>query len=179
MSVETVNVALGERSYDVRIGTGLIARAGVEITSLLARPRVAILTDEYVARAHLDALIDSLNGAAITHSSLTLPAGEATKSWRHLEQSVEWLLSERIERRDIVIALGGGVIGDLVGFAAAVTRRGIRFVQCPTSLLAQVVSLATKSEERPDGLDIAAPLALPWTARQVRVEPGRALFDFY
>ena len=140
MTDATVRVSLGTRSYDVRIGADLITRAGDEIAPLLARPRVAVLTDENVAKAHLDTLTDSLDSADIAHSSLTLPPGEATKSWANLETSVEWLLSERIERRDIVIALGGGVIGDLVGFAAAIARRGIRFVQIPTSLLAQVDS---------------------------------------
>ena len=88
----------------------------------------------------LTRLLKGLEAAGISTASLTLPAGESTKSWPHFERTVEWLLSEKIERRDVVIALGGGVIGDLVGFAAAVLRRGIRFVQMPTSLLAQVDS---------------------------------------
>lgn len=138
--IRTVPVALGERSYDVRIGPGLIDRAGEEIAPLLSRPRVAILTDERVAALHLPALTDALDRAGIKSSALTLPAGEATKSWDHLGRAVEWLLAERIERRDIVIALGGGVIGDLAGFAAAILRRGVRFVQLPTTLLAQVDS---------------------------------------
>ncbi|MBB1490879.1 3-dehydroquinate synthase [Paracoccus sp. MC1854] len=138
--IRTVPVALGERSYDVRIGPGLIARAGEEIAPLLSRPRVAILTDERVAALHLPALSAALDRAGIRSSALALPAGEATKSWDHLGRAVEWLLAERIERRDIVIALGGGVIGDLAGFAAAILRRGVRFVQLPTTLLAQVDS---------------------------------------
>ena len=137
---ETVHVALGARSYDVRIGQGLLARAGAEIAPLLKRPRVAIVTDETVAGLHLDPLVRSLEAAGIAASSLALPAGEATKSWDMLSRSVEWLLDEKIERRDVVIALGGGVIGDLVGFAAAILRRGVAFVQVPTSLLAQVDS---------------------------------------
>ena len=139
-SVKTVPVALGARSYDVRIGPGLIARAGAEIAPLLSRPRVAILTDERVAALHLPALTQALEAAGIRVSSLALPPGEATKSWDHLGRAVEWLLAEKIERRDIVIALGGGVIGDLAGFAAAILRRGVRFVQMPTTLLAQVDS---------------------------------------
>ncbi len=135
---ETVHVPLGERSYDVRIGEGLIAGAGDEIHALLHRPRVAVLTDENVAAAHLDALRDGLG--EIEMVSLILPAGEATKSWSALERTVEWMLAEKIERRDVMIALGGGVIGDLGGFAAAILRRGIRYVQIPTSLLAQVDS---------------------------------------
>ncbi len=137
---ETVHVPLGDRAYDVRIGPGLIARAGEEIAPLLARPRVAILTDETVAAQHLGPLEAALSVAGIATSALTLPPGEATKSWAMLERSVEWLLAEKIERRDVVVALGGGVIGDLAGFAAAVLRRGVRFVQIPTSLLAQVDS---------------------------------------
>ena len=135
-----VRVDLGSRSYDVRIGAGLMQRAGAEIGPLLKRPRVAILTDETVAGLHLETLQGALAASEIEASALTLPAGEATKSWDHLGKAVEWLLAERIERRDIVVALGGGVIGDLAGFAAAILRRGVRFVQIPTSLLAQVDS---------------------------------------
>jgi len=137
---ETVQVPLGDRAYDVRIGDGLITAAGDHILPLLNRPRVAILTDENVAALHLDALKSGLAAADIDATALILPAGEATKSWNNLSRSVEWLLAEKIERRDIVIALGGGVIGDLAGFAAAILRRGVRFVQIPTSLLAQVDS---------------------------------------
>ncbi|WP_375261334.1 3-dehydroquinate synthase [Palleronia sp.] len=135
-----VRVDLGSRSYDVRIGSGLLSRAGSEIAPLLKRPRVAILTDETVAGLHLDPLRHALAMAGIEATATTLPAGEATKSWDHLGRAVEWLLAERIERRDIVVALGGGVIGDLAGFAAAILRRGVRFVQIPTTLLAQVDS---------------------------------------
>ncbi|MDO5613462.1 MAG: 3-dehydroquinate synthase [Paracoccus sp. (in: a-proteobacteria)] len=135
-----VHVALGDRAYDVLIGRGLIGRAGDLIAPLLRRPRVAILTDETVAGLHLAPLQAALSAAGITSSALTLPAGEATKSWDHLGRAVNWLLAEKIERRDVVIALGGGVIGDLAGFAAAILRRGVRFVQLPTSLLAQVDS---------------------------------------
>lgn len=137
---ETVHVPLGDRAYDVRIGDGLLASAGAEIAPLLARPRVAIVTDAHVADLHLATLEAALQVEGITTTSLTLPAGESTKAWPPFERTVEWLLDQKIERRDIVIALGGGVIGDLVGFAAAVLRRGVRFVQVPTSLLAQVDS---------------------------------------
>ncbi|MFV0409355.1 MAG: 3-dehydroquinate synthase [Paracoccus sp. (in: a-proteobacteria)] len=135
-----VHVPLGERAYDVRIGEGLIARAGAEIAPFLARPRIAIITDENVARLHLPAFQAALSAEGIASEALTLPAGEGTKSWPCLTQSVEWLLEQKVERRDIVVALGGGVIGDLVGFAAAILRRGVRFVQVPTTLLAQVDS---------------------------------------
>jgi 3-dehydroquinate synthase len=131
---------LGARAYEVRIGAGLLARAGAEIAPLLRRKRVAIITDERVAGLHLPALAAALSAEGIAASALALPPGEASKSWAGLERAVEWLIAERIERRDIVIALGGGVIGDLAGFAAAILRRGVRFVQIPTTLLAQVDS---------------------------------------
>ena len=140
MVIETLRVGLGARSYDIRIGEGLLARAGDEIAPLLRRPRVAILSDETVAALHLATLERALDAAGIAHAALALPAGEATKSWERLEQAVDWLLAEGIERDDMVLALGGGVIGDLAGFAAAVLRRGVRFVQVPTTLLAQVDS---------------------------------------
>lgn len=137
---QTVHVELGERSYDVEIGPDLLAQAGARIAPLLPRTKVAVVTDENVGALHLDALRDGLVAAGVEMTSLTLPAGEATKSWPHFERTVEWLLAEKVERRDVVIAFGGGVIGDLAGFAAAVLRRGVRFVQIPTSLLAQVDS---------------------------------------
>lgn len=135
---EIVPVELGERSYEVRIGTGLLENAGAEIAPLLRRPRVAVVADQTVADLHLETLRKGLG--EIEMVALTLPPGEATKSWPQFTRTVEWLLEQKVERKDIVIALGGGVIGDLVGFAAAVLRRGVRFVQIPTSLLAQVDS---------------------------------------
>ncbi|WP_295450995.1 3-dehydroquinate synthase [uncultured Pseudophaeobacter sp.] len=140
MTIQTVHVPLGDRSYDVRIGTDLLCRAGAEIAPLLQRKHVAVITEDRVAGLHLAGLHAGLAAEGITMSSLSLPPGEGTKNWDGLTCAVEWLLSERFERRDVVIALGGGVIGDLVGFASAVTRRGLRFVQVPTSLLAQVDS---------------------------------------
>ncbi|GGB08147.1 3-dehydroquinate synthase [Allosediminivita pacifica] len=138
--IATVSVPLPGREYDVRIGPGLIARAGAEIAPLLARPRAVIVTDANVAAAHLSALQDALRTVGIASEALTLPPGEGTKNWENLTRTCDWLLDQKVERRDVVIALGGGVIGDLVGFAAAVLRRGVRFVQVPTSLLAQVDS---------------------------------------
>ncbi len=138
--MNTVAVDLGARSYEVRIGSGLIGRAGSEIAPLLRRKRVAVVTDETVAALHLPALTAALLAEGITSSALALPAGEGTKGWANLARCTEWLLEEKIERRDIVVALGGGVIGDLVGFSAAILRRGVRFVQLPTTLLAQVDS---------------------------------------
>ena len=137
---QEVGVALGERSYRVRIGQDLLAEAGRLIAPLLRRRHVAVITDETVAALHLPALRQGLGAAGITLSSLALPAGESTKGWVQFSRTVEWLLAEKVERRDVVVAFGGGVIGDLAGFAAAVLRRGVRFVQIPTTLLAQVDS---------------------------------------
>ena len=137
---ETVHVPLGARAYDIRIGGGLLARAGEEFLPFLARPRVAVLTDENVAAAHLEALRAGLAAEGVEMVALALPPGEGTKAWPQFSRAVEWLLDQKIERRDVVVALGGGGIGDLAGFAAAVLRRGVRFIQVPTSLLAQVDS---------------------------------------
>jgi len=137
-ATEVVRVELGARSYEVRIGAGLLAQAGAHIAPLLHRPRVAVITDESVGALHLAALRAGLAGLEVV--SLELPAGESTKGWPQFTRTVEWLLEQKIERRDIVVAFGGGVIGDLVGFACAVLRRGVRFVQIPTTLLAQVDS---------------------------------------
>jgi len=140
MTFETVHVDLPGRAYDILIGAGLLREAGQHIAPFLRRKRVAIITDESVAGLHLATLQASLDAAGIAHSALALPPGEATKGWAQFSRTVEWILTEKIERSDLVIALGGGVIGDLVGFAAAVVRRGVRFVQIPTTLLAQVDS---------------------------------------
>jgi 3-dehydroquinate synthase len=138
--LNVVTVALGARSYDVRIGTGLIDAMGREIGPLLQRRKVAVVTDETVASEHLMRLAKSLEGEGIAMTALALPPGEGTKGWAQFTRCVEWLLEQKIERRDVVVAFGGGVVGDLVGFAAAVLRRGVRFVQIPTTLLAQVDS---------------------------------------
>ena len=140
MTKETVHVDLGDRSYDIHIGPDLLPNAGAYIKPYLQRNHVAIITDETVAGLHLATLETGLAAEGITSVALKLPPGEATKSWDNLQRTVEWLLSEKIERDDIVIAFGGGVIGDLAGFSAAILRRGVRFVQIPTSLLAQVDS---------------------------------------
>ncbi|WP_202397755.1 MULTISPECIES: 3-dehydroquinate synthase [Pseudooceanicola] len=137
---ETLRVELGARGYDIVIGPGLLAEAGRHIAPLLRRKRVAVLTDETVAALHLEALREGLAAEGIEMVSLALPAGESTKGWPQFTRAVEWLLDQKVERSDVVVALGGGVIGDLAGFAASVLRRGVRFVQIPTSLLAQVDS---------------------------------------
>jgi 3-dehydroquinate synthase len=138
--IATVEVPLGARAYPVRIGTGLLADAGAELAPVLVRPRIAVLTDETVAELHLETLRAACAAAGIAVAHLALPPGEGSKSWAELQRAVEWLLALRVERRDLVVALGGGVIGDLAGFAAAILRRGVRFVQIPTTLLAQVDS---------------------------------------
>ncbi|TKZ20644.1 3-dehydroquinate synthase [Shimia litoralis] len=138
--METVHVGLGDRAYDIHIGPGLLARAGELIAPMLARPRVCVVTDENVAALHLETLRAGLARGGIDMDALVLPAGESTKSWPQFERTVEWLLAQKVERRDLVVAFGGGVIGDLTGFAASVLRRGVGFVQIPTSLLAQVDS---------------------------------------
>lgn len=140
IAIATVHVPLGARAYDIRIGEGLLARAGAEIAPLLRRPRVAVVTEERVAALHGASLASGLEAAGIAAPVLALEPGEATKGWRSLETTVEWLIGEKVARDDVVVAFGGGVVGDLAGFAAAILRRGVRFVQIPTTLLAQVDS---------------------------------------
>ena len=135
-----VRVELGERSYDILIGPGLLARAGAEIAGRLRGRRMAVITDEHVGSRYLAPLTESLEAAGISVFPLTLPAGEKTKSFDPLIRACDHVLEAKIERNDAVIALGGGVIGDLTGFAAGIVRRGTRFIQIPTSLLAQVDS---------------------------------------
>lgn len=136
----TVEVGLGDRAYDILIGPGLLSRAGAEIVRRLPGTRAAVVTDDNVAAAHLETLKAGLEKGGIQPAVITLPPGEKTKSFAHLEEVVDGVLAARLERGDVVIALGGGVIGDLTGFAAGVARRGMNFVQIPTSLLAQVDS---------------------------------------
>lgn len=135
-----VRVSLDERSYDILIGPGLIAAAGKEIAARLKGRRIAVITDQHVGPLYLPGLSESLRAQGFEVSSLTLPPGEKTKAHEFLMQACDAILSARIERGDAVVALGGGVIGDLAGFAAGIVRRGSRFIQIPTSLLAQVDS---------------------------------------
>ena len=135
-----VNVGLGERAYDIVIGRGLVETLGRRIAALRPGCKAAIVTDETVARHHLAAAEAALRAAGVAAARVIVPAGEGTKSFRRLEQVCDALIAARIERGDLVVALGGGVVGDLAGFSAAVVRRGIDFVQVPTTLLAQVDS---------------------------------------
>jgi len=134
-----IPVALGNRSYDVRIERGLLRRAGEILAPLSRGRRMAIITDANLSQ-HLATLQASLRAAGVESEAIILAPGEATKSWSVLESLTDRLLDLGIERSDHVIALGGGVIGDLVGFATAILKRGCRFVQVPTTLLAQVDS---------------------------------------
>ena len=137
---ETVAVALGDRSYEVLIGPGLLGRAPDLIEARLGGAKCAIVTDRNVAARHLAALEAGLKAAGRHAGTHVVAAGEATKSFPALSDLCERLLEMRLERGDLAIALGGGVIGDLTGFAASIVRRGVRLVQMPTTLLAQVDS---------------------------------------
>lgn len=139
-SSKTVQVELGARSYPIHIGRGLIDQAGELLIDVIQKPRVFIITDETVGPHYLPQLQRALATTNIDSASLTVPAGESTKTFEHLEHVVEAMLAAKVERSTTVIALGGGVIGDLTGFAAAITLRGMDFVQIPTTLLAQVDS---------------------------------------
>ncbi len=135
-----VPVDLGARSYQVMIGPKLVGQAGQLIADLLPGARCGVVSDDNVAKLHLPALEKSLIAQDIHAGTIVLPAGEATKCFGQLAPLCEGLLELELERGDVVVALGGGVIGDLAGFAAAILRRGVRMVQIPTSLLAQVDS---------------------------------------
>ena len=135
-----LHVALDSRSYDIVVGHGLLAEAARHVGPLLPRPRAVVVTDETVAALHLPALRDALAAGSIAVDEAVVPAGEASKSMAGLERLLDRLLDLQVERRDVILALGGGVVGDLAGFAAAVLRRGVDFIQIPTTLLAQVDS---------------------------------------
>jgi 3-dehydroquinate synthase len=135
-----VQVALGARAYDIVIGRGLLASLGTRVKALRPGARVALITDETVARHHLGAAEAALKAEGIDAARIVVPVGEGSKSYATFETVCEAIIAARIERGDLVVALGGGVIGDLAGFAAASVRRGLDFVQVPTTLLAQVDS---------------------------------------
>ncbi len=135
-----INVELQERSYQILIGEGLLQHAGELIKSMRPQAKCSIVTDRNVARHHLEPLTSVLERAGISTKNVVLEPGEGTKSFVSLTALCETLLSHELERGDLVVALGGGVIGDIAGFAASILRRGVEFVQIPTSLLAQVDS---------------------------------------
>ncbi len=138
-TMQTVHVALAERSYPIYIGEGLLENAAV-LVQHLPQKRAAIVSDTTVAPLYLDTLVKALTAAGISVTSVVLPSGEQYKDWRTLNTVFEALLDQHCERKTALIALGGGVIGDLTGFAAATYLRGVPFVQVPTTLLAQVDS---------------------------------------
>lgn len=140
MSRSDVSVDLGDRQYDILIGDGLLPETGPLLAERFPGVRFAIVTDETIAGLHLDSLQKSLAGSGIESTVLTVPAGEQSKSLTRLGEVVDALLAARLERTDMIIAFGGGVVGDLAGFAAAIVRRGVDFIQIPTTLLAQVDS---------------------------------------
>ncbi len=135
-----VAVQLGSRSYDILIGPGLMARAGSLVAEIDPAASCAVVTDTRVAAHHLATLSGSLSAAGIRHVSVEVEPGEGSKSYAGFARVCDAILAARLERRDIVVALGGGVVGDLAGFAAASLKRGMRVVQVPTTLLAQVDS---------------------------------------
>jgi len=140
MTVERLRVELGNRAYDIVVGTGLLDDAAALLGPVLKRPKAFVVTDENVARLHLGRLSGALEAGGIACHATVLPPGEGTKDFAHLERLADALLDAGAERSDMLVAFGGGVIGDLTGFAAAILRRGMDFVQLPTTLLAQVDS---------------------------------------
>ncbi|MGY3485728.1 3-dehydroquinate synthase [Bradyrhizobium sp. USDA 4011] len=136
----TVDVALGDRAYDIVIGRDVLASLGERVAALRPGVRTAVVTDRTVAKHWLEPAEASLAAAGVPTSRIVVEEGEGSKSYATLTQVSEALIAAKIERNDLVIALGGGVVGDLAGFAAAILRRGVDFVQVPTSLLAQVDS---------------------------------------
>ena len=138
--IERLHVELADRGYDILIGPGLIARAGAEMLPLMRRRQAVIVTDETVAAQHLAPLRASLEQHGIAQHVIALPPGEGTKDLAHFGRLVDDILACGIERGTMLVALGGGVVGDIAGFAAATLLRGIDFVQIPTTLLAQVDS---------------------------------------
>jgi 3-dehydroquinate synthase len=138
--IERLRVELDERGYDILVGPGLIADAGRYILPLMRRHQAVIVTDETVAKVHLKPLTQSLEAAGIAHHTIVLPPGEGTKDLAHFGRLIDDVLACNIERGTMLVALGGGVVGDICGFAAATLLRGIDFVQIPTTLLAQVDS---------------------------------------
>ncbi len=137
---EIVRVALSDRSYDIIIGAGLLQQAGAHIARVAPEAACAIVTDENVARLHLPTLEQSLKDAGLRYVTIVVQPGEASKSLAVYGRVCDEALAAKIERRDLIVALGGGVVGDLAGFVAASVRRGSRFVQIPTTLLSQVDS---------------------------------------
>jgi 3-dehydroquinate synthase len=136
----TVRLDLGERSYDIHVGAGLLVRAGSLIRPLVKAPHLFVVADETVAELHHEKLAASLDAAGITHDLYHVPSGESSKSFARLDHLLSAILDTRPERSTNLLAFGGGVVGDLTGFAAAILLRGVPFIQIPTTLLSQVDS---------------------------------------
>ena len=139
-SHETVRVELGSRAYDIVVGDDVLATAGKTMAPILRSPRVIVVSDNNVAPLHLHALMRALSNADISADAIVLPAGEQTKDIAHFGKLMDEILGRGIDRDTSLVALGGGVVGDITGFAAASALRGIDFIQIPTTLLAQVDS---------------------------------------
>ncbi len=138
--MDRITVGLEVRPYDVLIGQGVVGQAGVLLRPYARNGRLLIVTDTHVGQHVLPQFAAALQEAGLSYAAHLLPAGEGSKNWTELERLVDWLLSEHVERSDHIIALGGGVVGDITGFAAHIVKRGCHFVQVPTTLLAQVDS---------------------------------------
>lgn len=138
--IQRLRVKLGARSYDIVVGSHLLAQAGSLVAGVVRQKRVVVVTDANVARLHLEALRQGLAAAGLAHETIVLPPGEATKDFAHFQKLCEDILALGVERATPVVALGGGVIGDLAGFAAATLLRGLDYIQVPTTFLAQVDS---------------------------------------
>ncbi len=139
-AIRRVTIELPHHRYDVLIGQDMIPEAGIQMLRVMPQPRCVVITDENVSRLHLQTLKISLDDAGINHFEIIVPAGEISKTFHVWQRVVETLLEQRVERSTTIVALGGGVIGDLAGYAAATTLRGLPFIQIPTTLLAQVDS---------------------------------------
>ncbi|MEM9738914.1 MAG: 3-dehydroquinate synthase [Pseudomonadota bacterium] len=139
-SPRTVKVGLGPRSYDITIGPGQIRALGSFLAPLVKSPRAFVLTDQNVSKLHMGRMEQALSSVGFKLHGRVIPAGEASKSWRQLEAILDWLIEAGATRSDVLIAFGGGVVGDLAGLAAALMKRGMALVQVPTTLLAQVDS---------------------------------------
>lgn len=148
MALQTIHVALGTRSYDIRIRRGLLNDLGVELTRLRRTGKVGVITDRNLVGHYLKPVMRALKAAGFTVIPIILPPGERTKTLRSVAKVMDALVEARFERSSTLLALGGGVVGDLTGFAAAIYQRGIPFVQVPTSLVAQVDSSVGENRGR-------------------------------
>lgn len=140
MSIDRLHMELGERGYDILIGSGLLDQTGALMAPVMRGKRAFVVTDDQVGPFYLDRVLTSLDKAGIGYDHTEISHGEHSKDFAHLEALVDSMLDARCERSTMIVALGGGVVGDLTGFAAAILQRGVDFVQIPTTLLAQVDS---------------------------------------